>query len=90
MGARVDPVGGTNTNASLLGAGTNDAATLLLYLPVLVNIALAPYTGIVGDKNVVVAAVGNVGVATNEHAAFQSDSNSGEVNVAVRSRRRPA
>ena len=64
---------GTAYNQSLLGAGTEDAAQLLLSLPVLVNIALDAYTGLVVDKNAVIAAVGNVQVATSEHAAFQSD-----------------
>jgi hypothetical protein len=65
---------GTAYNQSLLGAGTDDAEQLLLSLPILVNIALDPYTGLVVDKTAIVSAVGNVQVATSEHAAFQADS----------------
>ncbi|MDV3130010.1 phage major capsid protein [Mycobacterium sp. 21AC1] len=61
-------------NQSLLGAGTSDAAQLLLSLPVLVNPAVPDYTGVVIDRNAVVSAVGQVKVATSEHAVFASDS----------------
>jgi HK97 family phage major capsid protein len=61
-------------NQSLLGAGTSDAAQLLLSLPVLVNPAVPDYTGIVLDRNAIVSAVGDVKVANSEHAAFSSDS----------------
>ena len=67
-------VGGVNTNESLLGAGTTDAAQMLLSLPVLVNVALPDFTGLVVDKNAVVSAVGPVRVASSEHQYFSSDS----------------
>ncbi|AKN15685.1 hypothetical protein MHAE_08498 [Mycobacterium haemophilum DSM 44634] len=67
-------VGGVGTNESLLGAGTTDAASMLLNLPVIVNRFIAPSTGAVLDRSAVVSAVGPVSVATSEHAAFSSDS----------------
>lgn len=67
-------VGGSSTNESLLGAGTTDAQTMLLSLPVVVNIALPNYTGLVIDRNAVVSAYGSIKVNTSEHQYFSSDS----------------
>jgi HK97 family phage major capsid protein len=67
-------VGGSNTNESLLGAGTTDAATMLLSLPVLVNRAVPDYTGVVVDRSAIVSAVGPVMVSTSEHQYFVADS----------------
>lgn len=64
----------TGSAASLLGAGTSDAARLLLDLPVLVTPAMTAGTGLVIDKSAIVAAVGEVMVAQSEHAYFDSDS----------------
>lgn len=65
-------VGGDQINASLLGAGTTDAAPLLLSLPVLRSRWLPSNTGLVIDRTQVVSAVGPVEVAVSEHAAFKS------------------
>ncbi|MGV0646714.1 phage major capsid protein [Mycolicibacterium sp. XJ2546] len=67
-------VGGTNTNESLLGAGTTDAAQMLLSVPVIVNTAAPANTGLVVDQNAIVSAVGPVKVATSEHQYFTADS----------------
>jgi HK97 family phage major capsid protein len=61
-------------NQSLLGAGTSDAAQMLLSLPVLVNPAVPDLTGLVVDRNAIVSAVGQVKVANSEHQYFSSDS----------------
>ncbi|MGK2881304.1 MAG: phage major capsid protein [Mycobacterium sp.] len=65
---------GVDFNSSLLGAGTTDVAPMLLGLPVLVNRWVPPYSGLVLDRNAVVAAVGEVKIATSEHEYFSSDS----------------
>jgi HK97 family phage major capsid protein len=79
----VDPLGwgelrklkvAASYNQTLLGAGTSDAAQMLLSLPVLVNPAVPDYTGVVIDRNAIVSAVGQVKVANSEHAVFASDS----------------
>jgi hypothetical protein len=67
-------VGGPAMNSSLIGAGTTDAAQLLLSLPVLVNVAVPPLTGYVIDKSAVVSAYGEVNVNTSDHQLFRSDS----------------
>ncbi|PND54344.1 phage major capsid protein [Mycobacterium sp. ENV421] len=67
-------VGGTETNSSLIGAGTSDAQQLLLSLPVLVNVAVPSNTGLIIDKSAVVSAYGTVNVATSDHQYFSSDS----------------
>jgi HK97 family phage major capsid protein len=67
-------VGGAETNSSLIGAGTNDAQQLLLSLPVLVNVAVPDNVGFVLDQSSVVAAYGEISVATSEHQFFSSDS----------------
>ena len=79
----VDPLGwaelrklktGTDFNSSLLGAGTTDAAPMLLSLPVMVNRWATPYSGVVIDRGAVVSAVGPVMIASSEHQYFSSDS----------------
>ena len=65
---------GTDTNVSLLGAGTTEAQRFLFNLPVLVDPAVPSGTGIIIDRTAVVSAVGPVMVATSEHAHFASDS----------------
>jgi HK97 family phage major capsid protein len=67
-------VGGVSTNESLIGAGTTDAKAMLLSLPVVVNIALPAYSGLVIDRNAVVSAYSSVNVNTSEHKYFDSDS----------------
>lgn len=67
-------VGGTSTNESLLGAGTNDAQPMLLSLPVLRNRAVPTGVGFVVDRTAIVSAVGDVKVANSEHRYFDSDS----------------
>lgn len=65
---------GTGSAQSLLGAGTTDAATSLLGVPVLVSNALTGSSGLVIDKSAVVSAVGQVQVATSSDVYFASDS----------------
>jgi hypothetical protein len=67
-------VDGPAMNSSLIGAGTTDAAQLLLSLPVLINVAVPPLTGYVIDKSAVVSAYGEVNVNTSDHQLFRSDS----------------
>jgi len=67
-------VGGTDTNQSLIGAGTQDAASLLLSLPVIVSVAVPALSGFVIDKTAVVSAYGEVQVNTSDHQYFSSDS----------------
>ncbi len=62
-----------DSNQSLLGAGTNDAEPMLLSLPVIVNVAVPPLTGVVIDRSAVVSAVGPVQVATSADAYFSTD-----------------
>ncbi|OBG25521.1 phage major capsid protein [Mycobacterium sp. E3198] len=64
----------TDYNSSLIGAGTTDAQTLLLSLPVVVNVAVPTYTGMVIDRTAIVSAYGPVMVSTSEHQFFSSDS----------------
>ncbi|MCL2090888.1 MAG: phage major capsid protein [Micrococcales bacterium] len=64
----------TDSNVSLLGAGTADAEAFLLGLPVLVSPAMPAGTGLVIDRSAVVSAVGQVMVAQSEHQYFSSDS----------------
>jgi hypothetical protein len=65
-------VGGSNTNESLLGAGTTDATAMLLSLPVIVDPSLPSNAGLVIDKRAIVSAVGSIQVATSEHQYFSS------------------
>lgn len=64
----------TGSSQNLLGAGTADAVRTLLDVPVLVTPAMTADTLLVVDKSAVVSAVGEVRVATSEHAYFGSDS----------------
>lgn len=64
---------GTGSAAALLGAGTSDAARVLLDLPVLVTPALTAGTGLVLDRNAIVSAVGPVRVAHSDDAYFGND-----------------
>lgn len=66
-------VGGTDTNESLLGAGTTDAQPMLLSLPVVRNIAVPAGVGFVVDKSAIVSAVGDVRIANSEHERFSAD-----------------
>ncbi len=79
----VDPLGwselrklkfGSDSNQSLLGAGTTDATPMLLSLPVIVNREVPPYSGVVVDRSAVVSAVGPVTMATDNSVFFVSDS----------------
>lgn len=79
----VDPLGwaairkfklSADSNASLLGAGSTDAAHTLLDVPVVVNRHVTPYSGLAIDSTAVVSAVGPVNIAHSEHAKFASDS----------------
>lgn len=63
----------SDSNASLIGAGTNDAERLLFSIPVLVTPAMPADGLLVLDKAAVVSAVGQVVVATSEHVYFTSD-----------------
>ncbi|MCV7221607.1 phage major capsid protein [Mycolicibacterium elephantis] len=64
----------TDSNASLLGAGTTDAQALVLSLPVLRSRFIPAHSGLVVDPAAIAAAVGPVRIATSEHALFASDS----------------
>lgn len=61
-------------NTTLLGTGATDAQKFLLDLPVIVTPAAPADSGLVIDKTAVVSAVGDVQVATSEHAFFSADS----------------
>ena len=61
-------------NSTLLGAGTSDAQQLLFSLPVIVNVALPAYSGLVIDRNAIISAVGAVNIATSSDVYFDSDS----------------
>ena len=65
---------GTGRADSLLGAGTNDLEKRLLSVPVLTTPAMPAGGLIVLDRAAVVAAVGELKIATSEHAFFKSDS----------------
>lgn len=64
---------GTGSNASLIGAGTNDAERRLLDLPVIVTGALTGGNGMIVDRTALVASVGDLIVATDSSAYFASD-----------------
>lgn len=79
----VDPLGwaklrkirtATDSNVSLLGAGTSDAERYLLDLPVIVTNTLNANSGAILDSTAILSAVGDVKVATSEHKYFGSDS----------------
>lgn len=65
---------GVDYNSALLGTGATDAQKFLLDLPVLVTPAAPSNSGLVIDQTAVVSAVGDVEVATSEHAFFGADS----------------
>ncbi|HLS02463.1 MAG TPA: phage major capsid protein, partial [Beutenbergiaceae bacterium] len=62
------------SNASLVGAGVDDAAPYLLGLPLTVTAALTGTEGLIIDRSAVVAAAGAVLVARSEHRYFDTDS----------------
>lgn len=64
----------TGSNEGLLGAGTQDAARMLLDLPVTVSAAMSANSGLVVDNTAIVSAVGAVQVATSDQVYFDSDS----------------
>jgi len=64
----------TGSEVNLLGAGTMDAQPYLLGVPVVVNNAVPANMGLAIDSAAIVAAHGEVAVATSEHAFFDSDS----------------
>lgn len=64
----------TDSNTSLLGAGTDDADRRLLGLPVLTTPAVPANTILVVDKAAIVSAVGAVLVAQSDQYLFGSDS----------------
>lgn len=63
----------TDSNASLLGAGTTDAVPMLLGIPVVVSSALTANSGLVLDQTAVVSAVGPITVAQSDQVYFVSD-----------------
>lgn len=65
---------GTAYNSTLLGAGTHDAQSFLLDLPVIVDPAVPSGDGLVIDKTAIVSAVGQVMVAISSEFYFNSDS----------------
>lgn len=64
----------TGSEVNLLGAGTMDAQPYLLGVPIIVNNAVPANMGLAIDSAAIVAAYGEVAVATSEHAFFDSDS----------------
>lgn len=64
----------TDSNESLLGAGTNDAERALLDVPVLVSSAVPEGGGLLIDRSAIVSAAGPVNVATSDSAFFAADS----------------
>ncbi|RUP04757.1 MAG: phage major capsid protein [Mycobacterium sp.] len=64
----------TNSNVSLVGAGTEAGPKTLLDLPVITRAALPPDVVMVLDKSQVLSAYGDVLVNRSDHAAFSSDS----------------
>lgn len=65
---------GTDSNASLLGAGSSDMQRALLGVPMLVSSAMPSGKLLAVDRNAVVSAVGAVQVQQSEHVYFASDS----------------
>jgi hypothetical protein len=66
-------VGGSSTNQSLIGAGTEDAEQLLLSLPI-ISLAVPPLNGFVLDNTAIVSADSDVRANTSDHQYFSSDS----------------
>ena len=65
---------GAGSAQSLLGAGTTDAAPMILSLPVVVNNEMPANSGLVIDRAAVVSAVSAVSVAVDSSVFFTSDS----------------
>lgn len=66
-------VGGVAVNESLLGAGTTDAAPMLLGLPVLRSPFVPAGTGLVVDRTAIAAAVGQINIAQSLDEKFSLD-----------------
>lgn len=64
---------GTGSEVGILGAGTSDAAKLLLDLPVTISNSLTANSGLVVDSTAIVSAVGPVNLATSDVVYFTSD-----------------
>ena len=64
----------TGSNSSLVGAGVEAAERLLLGVPVVVSNAMTADTILVLDRTAVLAAIGDVQIATSTDAYFNSDS----------------
>lgn len=64
---------GDGSNLSILGAGTVDAARILLGIPVIVSNAMPQHTGLVIDKTAILSAIGPVRAAVSEHEKFSQD-----------------
>ena len=65
---------GTDSNASLIGAGTHAPARQLLGLPVYVDRHVTADTLVVLDRTAILSAYGNVQLATSADYAFNRDS----------------
>jgi HK97 family phage major capsid protein len=66
--------GGSGSNVSILGAGTDNADARLLSLPVVVNSQVPSKTGLLVDNAAVVSAAGQVRIDTSRDQFFTSDS----------------
>jgi HK97 family phage major capsid protein len=66
--------GGSGSNVSILGAGTDNAEARLLSIPVVVNSQMPSKTGLLVDKAAVVSAAGPVRIDTSGDTYFASDS----------------
>lgn len=65
---------GTGSAMAILGTGANDAAPVLLGVPVIVNKAIPTGTGLVVDSTDIVSAIGPVLVTQSSEVYFSSDS----------------
>jgi len=65
---------GTDYNAGLLGAGTEDSAPRLLSIPVVLNAQVPASTGLLIDRTAIISAVSQVEIATSADLFFGSDS----------------
>ncbi|GAA2015462.1 phage major capsid protein [Brevibacterium samyangense] len=65
---------GTGSAQPLLGSGVEAGERRLFGLPVVVTNAMTPNTGLIVDTTAVLSSVGQVKVASSDHAAFTSDS----------------
>ncbi len=64
----------TGSALTILGTGANDAAPMLLGVPIVINKALAAGSGLIVDATDIVAAVGPVYVTQSSEVYFTSDS----------------